>query len=245
MKIKDKLNFDQKGLIDHGAITIVAFGDSVTHGALRSENDYETAYWNLLKQRLNKLRNFVPVNVINSGIGGVTASRSLARLERDVLSHHPDLIIVCFGLNDVNYSLEIFTNALEEIFRRCTAQCEQVIYLTPNMLNTYVAEDTPEQFVNYAATTAEYQNSGKMDLYIDEARAVARKCGVSVCDAYAHWKALADSGVDTTMMLSNRINHPTREMHKLFADMLFDMVVESEDVGGSDSNVMFNKENNG
>ena len=34
MKIKDKINLDRDGLIKYGPITIVAFGDSVTHGAL-------------------------------------------------------------------------------------------------------------------------------------------------------------------------------------------------------------------
>ena len=33
MKILEKLLMDQGGLIENGPITIVAFGDSVTHGA--------------------------------------------------------------------------------------------------------------------------------------------------------------------------------------------------------------------
>ena len=47
MKIIDKLNMDYNGLIENGPITIVAFGDSVTHGAVGpDEFDYETVYWN-------------------------------------------------------------------------------------------------------------------------------------------------------------------------------------------------------
>ena len=34
MKISEKINLDMQGLIEHGPITIVAFGDSVTHGAV-------------------------------------------------------------------------------------------------------------------------------------------------------------------------------------------------------------------
>ncbi len=44
MNIKEKLNMDKEALLKNGAITIVAFGDSVTHGALRDPIDYENAY---------------------------------------------------------------------------------------------------------------------------------------------------------------------------------------------------------
>lgn len=45
MNIPEKLQMDVYGLIEHGAITIVVFGDSVTHGAVApDEIDYETVY---------------------------------------------------------------------------------------------------------------------------------------------------------------------------------------------------------
>jgi hypothetical protein len=40
---------------------------------------------------------------------------------------------------------------------------------------------------------------------------------VPLCDCYAIWKMLYENGVNTTELLSNKINHPTREMNKLFA----------------------------
>ena len=46
---------------------------------------------------------------------------------------------------------------------------------------------------------------------------VCREKNVPVCDCYALWKRLAACGVDTTALLCNRINHPDREMHKMFA----------------------------
>ena len=48
---------------------------------------------------MNNLNNYVPVNVINAGIGGITAKDSVKRVDTQVLSHRPDLIIICFGLN--------------------------------------------------------------------------------------------------------------------------------------------------
>lgn len=226
MKIKDKIYMNLEQLTKEGPITIVAFGDSVTHGALIGEINYETVYWNLLKKKLNAFRSDIPVNVINAGISGITAKASLERLDKQVLAHNPDLVIVCFGLNDINGTLKEYTESLGYIFDKCTAAGAEVVFMTPNMLNTYVAEDTPKEYLEYAAITAEYQNSGKMDMYISTAIEVAKEKNVMVCDCYSKWKKISETE-DTTMLLCNRINHPTREMHKLFADSLYDILMEN------------------
>ena len=182
MKIKEKIMLDRDGLCQHGPINIVVFGDSVSHGAINGYIDYENVYWNRLKMSLNRFRDYVPVNVINSSIGGMTAQRSISRMERDVISHSPDLIIVCFGLNDVNGTLESYLSSLETIFARCLETESDVIFMTPNMLNTSVASDTPTQYYDYAKKTAEMQNGGRMDEYIYAAIELAKRMGVLVCD---------------------------------------------------------------
>lgn len=219
---------DYEELIEHGPITIVAFGDSVTHGAVaEDEINYETVYWNRLRKKIIEFRNYVPVNVINAGIGGITANGSLERMEKQVLAHNPDLVIVCFGLNDVNEELSIYLNAMKTIFNRCIERNIEVIFMTPNMFNTYVHEKTPERHLEYAGVTAEIQNSGKMDRYMEAAVDVAKEMGVKVCDCYAKWKKLAKEQ-DTTILLANYINHPTKEMHELFADSLYEAIFEDE-----------------
>lgn len=239
MNVREKLQLDYEGLIAHGPITIVAFGDSVTHGAVaEGEINYETVYWNRLRQKLNAVRGYVPVNVINAAIGGITAEASLARMEKQVFKHEPDLLIVCFGLNDVNGELETYLSSLKEIFARANARGIDTVFMTPNMLNTYVAEDTPQQHWNYAHITAEVQNSGRMDRYIYAAVALAEEMGITVCDCYSEWKKLSETE-DTTMMLANRINHPTREMHELFAAMLFDTIIGDGAAAGETESTMY------
>jgi lysophospholipase L1-like esterase len=241
MNIREKLYLDRAGLEEHGPITIVAFGDSVTHGALRDgEIDYDTVYWNLLRQKINAIRNYMPVNVINAGIGGINAYGSLDRIESQVLKHQPDLVIVCFGLNDVNGSLERYLSSLGVIFEKCQKAGAEVIFMTPNMLNTYVAEDTEPQHLEYAAKTAGMQNEGRMDEYMSAAVEMAESMGITVCDCYAEWKKLAESE-DTTQKLVNRINHPTRQMHKLFADMLFDILFPEFSTDTKNESTMFNE----
>lgn len=54
MKVSEKINLSKLELIEHGPINIVAFGDSVTHGALGGgEIVFETAYWNRLGKMLH------------------------------------------------------------------------------------------------------------------------------------------------------------------------------------------------
>ena len=215
---------DYAQLVENGPITIVAFGDSVTHGAVGlGEIDYESVYWNRLRKKINERRNYVPVNVINAGIGGITAKASLGRLDKQVLLHKPDLVIVCFGLNDINGALEEYLSALREIFRRVQESGADIIFMTPNMLNTYVAEATHESIREYAGLMAEVQTSGKMDLFMTQAKGLAVKMSVPVCDCYAEWKKLAETQ-DTTQLLANYINHPLREMHELFAQKLYQMI---------------------
>ncbi len=236
MKIKDKINLDYKGLIKYGPITIVAFGDSVTHGAVgNGEIDYESVYWNRLRKKINAKRNYVPVNVINAGIGGIDAYNSVGRIESQVLTHRPDLVIVCFGLNDVCEELDVYLSSLEKIFTEIKKSGCDVIFMTPNMLNTYVAEVTAPMYLNYAKYTAEMQNNGRMDLYMSSAVRLAEKLGVTVCDCYSKWKEMSKTQ-DTTALLANGINHPIREMHELFADSLYNAIFDEEiEVSESDS----------
>ena len=225
MRIKDKIRLDLSGLIEHGPVNLVAFGDSVTHGCVGpGEYDYESVYWNRLRRKLIAVNPSMPVNAIDAGINGITAKASLLRIGRDVLCHNPDIVIVCFGLNDVNGPLDEYLSSLREIFDACRSEERDTVFMTPNMLNTYVAEDTIPEYREYAAVTAGYQNGGRMDRYMKEAVDLAEASGVTVCDCYSAWKKRAEAE-DTTMLLANRINHPIREMHELFADMLFSVLL--------------------
>ena len=116
MHICKKILLGTQELEEQGPITIVAFGDSITHGAVGpGEIDYESVYWNRLRKKIINVRNYVPVNVINAGIGGTTAESSVKRMDSQVLQHNPDLLIVCFGLNDINCSLETYLASLKKI----------------------------------------------------------------------------------------------------------------------------------
>ncbi len=209
---------------EHGPINVVICGDSVSHGAVNGFFDYHTLYHNRLRLMIQQKHAFLPVNIINTAFCGMRANYADEHFERDVTTHKPDLVIVCFGLNDINYPMEDYLKSLTSIFDKCLANSFDCIFMTPNMLNTYVADETAEGLKGYAKTTASYQNEGKMDTYIAAATMAAGERGIPVCDCYAKWKALAAEGVDTTALLANHINHPTQEMHKLFAESLYETI---------------------
>lgn len=210
------------------SVNIVFLGDSVTHGYFEShENmhgttDYEAVYHNRLKNKIKVLFPEKDINIINSGIGGDTAFGALKRIENDVIKHNPDLAVVCFGLNDINADNEdMYINPLKKIFTELNSNGIPTIFMTPNMLNTKPVSG----FLNdYSKTTASYQNGGKFDRFISLAIDMAKSENVYVCDCYKKWKILNSLQIDTDKLLANGVNHPTREMHSLFADSLFETI---------------------
>jgi len=204
------------------SITAVFFGDSVTQGHFAAGViDYDNVYHAVFKRKMNLYFPRKRFQVINAGVGGETSSAGLKRLDTDVLRYAPDFVVVCFGLNDVNANTKQgYADSLAAIFQKLKEHDIPTLFMTPNMLNTVVLPHAED----FAKKTADYQNSGKMDDYMQIAVQTAQEHDVPVCDCYARWKQLAAVGVDTTALLANSINHPIKEMHTLFAEALFDCI---------------------
>ena len=225
------IQFLQTATYPHTGTPIIAFlGDSVTHGAFECIQgdsagcifDMDAVYHERLRRMLLAVNPWLPVSIINAGVAGDNAIMGLARLERDVIAHKPHICVVNFCLNDLSETVEEYVAALREIFTRLIAAEIRPVLLTPSMLNTYVHPDTIPMYRDFAAVTAGWHQSGVMDGYVEAAKTLAAELGVAVADAYAKWKALEAEGMDVTENLANYINHPSRELHQLFADALFE-----------------------
>ena len=70
---------------------VVAFGDSLTQGVGVSDSHSYPS----------QLESILGVKVINSGISGQTSQQGLARLNEVLNKHLPDVVIICYGGNDV------------------------------------------------------------------------------------------------------------------------------------------------
>ncbi|MBQ7839967.1 MAG: hypothetical protein IJ390_05715 [Lachnospiraceae bacterium] len=240
MNIINKIKEKAANNAGTGNVTIAFLGDSVTQGCfelykkqdgnIETYFDKESAYHRNLDRMLSVIYPSVPVNIINAGVSGGNAPHGLERIERDVLRFCPDLTVVCFGLNDAGAGAEglaRYTGALEGIFDRLKRAGSEIIFMTPNMMNTYVSMELTDSVMRTVAEHAQVtQNEGKLELYLTEAKKICEARGIKVCDCYAKWKKLAQSGVDTTKLLANRINHPVREMNWLFAVSLLETMFE-------------------
>lgn len=221
------------------AVTLAFLGDSVTQGCFEltpkaaegflNNFDRQNVYHTYLQQILAVLYPSVPVNVINAGVAGTSAPFGLERLERDVLCHKPDLTVVCFGLNDSGggeAGISRYTDALSQIFDKLRENGSEVIFMTPNMMSTHVSPQlTDPHFIALGEKFSKRQNSGLFDQYIAAAKALCQEKNVPVCDCYGKWKALEANGVNTTELLANKMNHPIRPMHWLFAMSLVEIMM--------------------
>ena len=239
MNIAKLLAARQNDMYQSKLPTIAFLGDSVTQGCFELYRlgerhstvfDQKSAYSNRVAEILAMLYPKCRVNIINAGISGDSTKGGLERLERDVLTYKPDLTVVCFGLNDCCGGIEKaerYAERLGMIFDALTEAGSEVIYMTPNMMCTTPSPLTnDEYFKKLEDKFLALQNGGVLDAFIEAGRRVASDRGVRVCDVYAKWKALADNGVNVTALLSNGMNHPTREMHYLFAYSLVEEMMK-------------------
>ena len=88
--------------LDSNGETIVCFGDSLTAGKGALQNE---SYPALLGAKVKE-------KVINAGVSGETSANALKRIEKDVFSYHPRIVIVEFGGNDFLHQIP-----REETFR--------------------------------------------------------------------------------------------------------------------------------
>lgn len=115
---------------------VVFLGDSITEQQLYT--NYVETYLSL---RFPELK----LTFFNAGWGGDTAPGAVQRMDRDVLSLEPNVVTVCFGMNDGAYGLPsetirtTFVNGMRELVRRLKAAGVRVVLLTPGMADETVA----------------------------------------------------------------------------------------------------------
>jgi lysophospholipase L1-like esterase len=235
----EKFAQKQRELANYSGVSLAFLGDSVTQGCfethrraadeLRTCYEQENGYHHQLAQMLATLYPLVPVNLINAGICGDGAAHALERLERDVLRFNPDMAVVCFGLNDSlkgMEGLEDYLLSMRGIFAKMHEAGIETVFMTPNMMCTYVDYTITDDLLLAAAEKCTIiQREGILEQYLEAAKALCKEYDVRVCDCYAKWKTLYQNGVEVTDLLAGKINHPTREMHKLFAVSLLETMM--------------------
>ena len=233
-KITAKLNDRQAE-----GVTIAFLGDSVTQGCFEcpsvNENrigetvyDYQSAFSTRMREILNMLYPCVPFHIINAGISGDNTECGLKRLQRDVISKNPDLVIVSYGLNDSTLGMEYlkkYEENMEGIFAALKKENIDTIFLTQNFDCTKTSPYAVDPHImELSVFLAKLQNEGVLKAYFDAVKVLAKKYDVRVCDLYSVWEKMAEKQVNTTELLANKLNHPIREFHYYMAIKLIETI---------------------
>ena len=139
--------------------TIVFLGDSITQQGA-GPNGYVT----LFREAIEKSRPDSGIKVIGAGVGGHKVPNLEARLDKDVLAHKPNVVVIYIGINDVWHStsgqgteIGLYESGLRSLVNRCTEAGARVILATPSVINE------------------KHDGSNPLDKMLDEYSAVSRK----------------------------------------------------------------------
>ncbi len=136
---------------------IVNLGDSITDGQ---------TYALMVEQALREAGKPVP-RFFGAGIGGDTAAGMLKRLDRDVLVHHPTLVMLSCGINDVagGVKLSDYEATVTAIAERLKAANVRLLILTTTNLAPDRAAIEPSL---QRANAALHRVAAKYDLKVAE-----------------------------------------------------------------------------
>ena len=125
---------------------IIGFGDSITLGAKATKEAYN--WLGVVEQQL-KLFTSQPIEMVNKGVGDNTISprttnyelstkpSALERVRQDVIEEQPDMVFVCFGLNDMRFGtpVGIFQEDLAKVLSEITSQLPNAVVILTNVFH--------------------------------------------------------------------------------------------------------------
>ena len=103
---------------------IVFLGDSITQAGAR-----KGGFVTLVREALDKSHADLGIKVIGAGISGHKVPNLQGRLDRDVISKKPTIVVIYIGINDVWHSVrgrgtskEKFEKGLHDLIKRCNTE---------------------------------------------------------------------------------------------------------------------------
>jgi isoamyl acetate esterase len=158
---------------------IVFLGDSITAAGVSPKG-----YVTLVKNALAEKHKDLGIEVIGAGVSGNKVPDIQKRLEKDVLSKKPTIVVIYIGINDVWHgekdpakgtSKENYEAGLRDVIKRCQEAGSRVVLCTPSV----IGEKNDGSDVN----------DPKLDEYAEISRKVAKDLKVPVCDLHKAFQA--------------------------------------------------------
>lgn len=195
-------------------LKVITLGDSITKG-VRPGVKAEETFASLLQESLQK--DGIVTVVSNVGIGGEDTVRALARLDRDVIAHKPDVVTIMYGTNDSyvdkgkttnRISLEDYKANLGKLVERLRAAGIQPVLMTEPRLGDRHGPNGRGEHPNKP-----------LEEYVKACRDVARQLRVPLVDHFAHWSERNSSGMDVGKWTTDEC-HPNPEGHRVMMTLL-------------------------
>jgi len=201
-----------------GPLKVIGFGDSIT--GVYYHTGGHRAWPAMLGIALQRLYPDAQIEAINAGISGNTTDAGLARIDRDVLSREPDLVVIMFGMNDVTRTpAETYRANLQTIVTKCRDVGAEVVLCTPNSIYGEDAGRPVSALAGFAQIV----------------RDVAAEMDVPLADCYQAYEQLRQRSPRAWRLLMSETIHPNMHGHKLFAEEIAEAItgrpVSVQDVG--------------
>ena len=182
-------------------VTVVFWGDSVTAGGTTTTP--EKRFPDLVGQDLKLAYKGAKVTIVNAGVGGSNIQQRLPKLDEEVISHHPDLVVVEF-VNDMGLPPAEVRKDYTEAVERLKKAGSEVILTTPHFT-----------MPTWMGMKSLHDRDPRPD--VEVIRQVARQEKVGLADVSRRWEHLASEGLPYTALLYNGINHPDDRGHAIYA----------------------------
>ncbi len=151
---------------------IIFFGDSITEFG-----GDESGYVTLVSNSLRAESGGSSPEIVNAGISGNKVTDLLTRLDSDVISLRPSIVVIYIGINDVwHFSMpgrtgtprDTYESGIEELIRRLLVAGSRVVLCTPSVIGEKGRGENPqdELLAEYAVIS----------------RSLAKKTGAVLCD---------------------------------------------------------------
>ena len=192
-------------------VNIVFHGHSVPAGFWHNHEVHTLeSYPHLVLKKLKEEYPYAVINVIVTAIGGENSQKGSGRLEKGVLVHRPDVLLIDYALNDRFMGLEKSKEAWEDMIKKALAQNIKVILVTPS----------PDQRVDLLVA------DNPLEPHTEQIRQLAEKYHIGLADPYANFKKIAADGKLKDYM--SHVNHPNEAGHQIIADAVAAWLVENK-----------------
>jgi acyl-CoA thioesterase-1 len=206
-------------------LKVLALGDSITRG-VRPGVTAEQIFTTLLQTELRKAGG--EIEVLNAGIGGERTDGGLARLERDVLSKRPDIVLVMYGTNDSyvdpgksdsRLSRDAYSANLRKIVERLVAAKIRPVLMTEPCWGAKAKLNGAGEHPNV-----------RLEKYMQACRELAEELKLPLVDHYAQWTEKQASGFDVGRWTTDQC-HLNPQGHEVVAAAILQTLRREKLVG--------------